>query len=235
MKLFPTHLPNYDAEGAAGIINLVLKKQKDSSTSGVLNTGAGSHDKYSTDFTMNVRNDNYTLSLGADYRKNTNPMDQNVRRETYLANETDFNSMVLKGNFARENYTVRLGIDYTIDSTSGFSLNGSGGGINVARNLRTNIHNTAGNAEIFHAVNDRYDLDGHFINTSFFYSKKFNPRLDELTFEATYNNVKLPLEQTHDEFVADDLYSNWQSNPGMRKFKDDTKRYDGRIKTELRV
>jgi len=44
----------YDPDGAAGIINLVMKKQKQLGVNGIINASVGTRNKYSTDFLLNA-------------------------------------------------------------------------------------------------------------------------------------------------------------------------------------
>lgn len=59
----------YDPEGTAGIINIVLKKEKFVGSSGMVDLNAGWDDKYGGDAVYNYKADDYTLTLNLDYRQ----------------------------------------------------------------------------------------------------------------------------------------------------------------------
>ncbi len=57
----------HDPQGAAGIINIVLKRDRREGRSGVINLNAGIGDKYAGDLLYDYKNGNYQATLGADY------------------------------------------------------------------------------------------------------------------------------------------------------------------------
>jgi hypothetical protein len=57
----------YDAEGTAGIINVIMKKQKISGMNGIFNATAGTGDKYSGNVNLNYKVSKFNFTLGGDY------------------------------------------------------------------------------------------------------------------------------------------------------------------------
>jgi outer membrane receptor protein involved in Fe transport len=220
----------YDAEGAAGIINIVTKKQFDSTLSGVFNAGAGSRDKYNSDITINYRNSDYTLTGGVDYRKANNPVDQTLNRSTYMPTGTMYNNTWVEGSTIRNNYMVRGGIDYNINPQSGFSFNLSFGNISFDRGYNLKVQNLSSLGNIYSYTNDSYTLSANYLNSSIYYNYKFKPNVDELVFEATYTNISLPSTQNTKEFTADNIFNTLTNQPKIRELRDETKRNDARIK-----
>ncbi len=75
IELIHTPPANFDAEGNAGIINIVLKKTADDGLNGgySLNAGYGKREKYGAGLNMNYRKHKVNLFGSYDYRFNHNP------------------------------------------------------------------------------------------------------------------------------------------------------------------
>jgi iron complex outermembrane recepter protein len=114
----------YDADGAAGIINIILKKERANGFNGSAQLNVGTRDKYNASVNINNRV-NSKLNLFASYnlrdqrRFNYRIMDrENLRNQDfrYLQQRTDGISRDLNNN-------LRVGFDW--DATSRFALSGS--------------------------------------------------------------------------------------------------------------
>ena len=92
IELITNPSSRYDAEGAAGIININLKVQKDYSISGIMNVNSGTGDKYNADFSLNYNINGLTLTGGLDYRDNTFTNIQDIKRTTLFENGDLYNS-----------------------------------------------------------------------------------------------------------------------------------------------
>jgi outer membrane receptor protein involved in Fe transport len=222
----------YEAEGAAGIINIVTKKIAEGTFSGMVNTGAGTRDKYNGDFTINYREKAYAVSAGLDFLKRYDFFNQDLTRETFLTGSSINNITSIEGNVLRDNLTGRIGLDYNFSDNTGITLNLSGGKMNVERSMTSAMQNTDGLINLYTFTDDKMNADSKFFSGSFFFTHKFQPKVSELSFEATYNRVNSPSTQNTGEYVTDASYKNRAANPGLREFTDDTKRSDGRIKLD---
>ncbi|HEY3388361.1 MAG TPA: TonB-dependent receptor, partial [Prolixibacteraceae bacterium] len=57
----------YEAEGSAGIINILMKKQKIQGSSGLINITAGTGNKYSSNISLNYKLSKFNFTLGGDF------------------------------------------------------------------------------------------------------------------------------------------------------------------------
>ena len=78
----------YDPEGTAGIINIILKKNKNLGLSGIINANAGLNEKYGGDFLFQYRTSDLTYTLGMDYNKRIFPGTSREENIFYSNNST---------------------------------------------------------------------------------------------------------------------------------------------------
>lgn len=235
IELITNPSAKYDAEGSAGIINIVLKKQTDNSTSGVVNAGVGSRTKYNGDFTLNYKTPEYSLTGSFDYRKNTSTMNQYFDR-LILATTSSPASLLrtsMGGLFERDNYNLKAGIDYNLSDNSSISYSLSYGQFSMNRDFNfeyTDFRGTESGNELYKLSNDKNNLDVNYINSSIYFTQQFEPKVEELSLEATYTNVTQPSLQTTNEYTTDGSFKPASSNPNVNQLNNDTKRNDARIK-----
>jgi len=220
----------YDAEGSAGIININLKKQTEYSLSGIANINSGTRDKYNGDFSINYNVDGMNINGGLDYRDNTNFNNQGVDRVSFAPSGVTNNSTALAIRDKRRQYTGRGGIDYTFDDKNSASLSLSSGKVNVVTSINTNVFNDNYNGVIYALNENNIDIPVSYFNSAFNYSHKFEPKVNEISFEATYSNVSLPSVRTTNEYNSDESFSSRNADPLKTVFGNNTRRNEGRVK-----
>ncbi|MCF8261911.1 MAG: TonB-dependent receptor [Melioribacteraceae bacterium] len=77
----------HDPEGTAGIINLVMKKNKNLGTSGIAELNGGLRNKYGGQLLGDYNTEAYNVTLGLDYNN-----------RNYYRNETEINQTTYQGN-----------------------------------------------------------------------------------------------------------------------------------------
>lgn len=113
----------YEAEGTAGIINIVLKKEEKKGVNGSVSLNTGIPDNHSIGFSLNRRTEKFNMftQIGAGYRS----MPRNTQTEN-----TDFitgESVYSDGDeYRNENfYNITLGTDYYINQYNTVTLSGN--------------------------------------------------------------------------------------------------------------
>lgn len=113
----------YDAEGTAGIINIVLKKEERKGINGSVSLNTGTPHNHSFGMSLNRRTEKFNLfsQLGVGYRELPNAI-ENVNDN--LVNET---SILTVGEEYRNEvfYNVILGTDYHINENNVLTLSGN--------------------------------------------------------------------------------------------------------------
>jgi len=125
LEIITSPSAKYDPDGDAGIINVIMKKQKNTGIGGVVNASVGSRNKYTSDFLLNFRRQKINFYVGGEYANQKNYMENEGERRTYGADTTTFILSKGEGIFARQSLNLKSGIDYSIDQKSTLSLSGT--------------------------------------------------------------------------------------------------------------
>jgi outer membrane receptor protein involved in Fe transport len=116
----------YDASGPAGILNVVLKKQRQSGLSGITNLKGGTDGSYGGDFLLGYRLDGTSLYAGADYNRRSFPGSRNADGWTADSASGDTTFLVSNGAGTRSGapYGARAGADIQVGKEDHVSLGG---------------------------------------------------------------------------------------------------------------
>ncbi len=114
----------YDASGGgAGIINIVLKKNRKTGYNGNVRAGVDSHGAFNGGLNFNLRQDKFNFTANGFYNQNHSVTDGNVNRYNYTDTPTSIYQTLKtknKGAFAFGS----LGLDYFVTNRTTFSLTG---------------------------------------------------------------------------------------------------------------
>jgi outer membrane receptor protein involved in Fe transport len=179
----------YDAAGNSGIINIKLKKNKQSGTNGSLTLGAGYGTYGKDNETLILNHKEGDLNIYGSFSHNDNKRSGDIYLKRIVADTTFFNQHTSMPQLNNNN-SYRLGADYDISTknTIGFLFSGYFNGeqdnnfnnTNIGKSFTqidsslqtiSTIHQTY-NSVAFN-VNDSYKIDtaGQQINADFDYSK----------------------------------------------------------------
>lgn len=112
----------YDAEGGGGIINIILKKQRDDGLNGNVSANVGTGDKYNTSLSLNRRKGKLNLFLSYDWQQEKYKAHNMVRQRSAIgeadgsrfANVTTITEQTGDNSQTNPTHAGRLGFDYTI-------------------------------------------------------------------------------------------------------------------------
>lgn len=116
----------YDAEGMAGIINIITKTNIAQSWNGTATIGAGTNDKYNGSLDMGYRDGPLNASLGYSYRANRFNFDGGISQQVVNPTNgatTGFLDQSLHNVFANQGHFLNLNTDYTIEEKITLSAN----------------------------------------------------------------------------------------------------------------
>ena len=143
VELITNPSAKYDAEGSAGIINIIMKKQRIQGSSGMFNVTAGTGNKLSSNMNLSYKVSKFSLTLGGDFSDNQSIFKSNGNVTDTLSNQI-LKKQVIKGsgNLHRLGKGIRAGIDYAIDDKNSLTLTGSIGDQNFIRSTTSDYHDT---------------------------------------------------------------------------------------------
>lgn len=110
----------YDAEGTAGILNIVLKQSKTAGLNGSVNVFVGEPKTYGGAVSLNLRRDNFNIFTNTSYRYRNGPGNALFEQENFNADRStaSFQDEIRKTQRERDGFNTNIGFEFFIDSTS---------------------------------------------------------------------------------------------------------------------
>ncbi len=195
----------YDPEGTAGIINIVLKKNRLEGFSGMVNTNAGMNDKYGGEILVNYKNHNYTATISADYNRRV--FDGSMLRETRTTHQgiTSFLNADGSRSFGRLSSGLRAALEYNLTPSDQLTFSGRYGQWGFLRDSRQLYQEWTQNnlARTFYTSIGEGHRNSTFYSLNLDYLHNFAKQGHELTGQLHFNNRDGD-EETVDELMAAD-------------------------------
>ncbi|MGN6638881.1 MAG: TonB-dependent receptor domain-containing protein [Mucilaginibacter sp.] len=198
IELITNPSAKYDAAGNSGIINIKLKKNKQTGTNGSIMVGAGYGEYGKDNETLQLNHKDGKLNIFGSFSHNDNKRKQeiNIKRSTdSLGTKTYFNqySPFLESD---HNNSYRIGADYDMSekNTIGFVING-----------------------YFNTEDDSID-DWTYIGPN--YTKVDSSLNTASAIHQTYNNIALNLNDT---YKIDTLGQQISADVDLSRFRNDSK------------
>ncbi len=165
----------YDAEGQAGIINVIRKKEALQGLSGSLNTSLGTTDKYTANGLINYRTGKVNVFGGIDFADNKYRNDLTLNNISYLETGTQILSESAYQTYNNDNLSGRAGIDYDMNDKNSFSLSGSYGKQGFDQGTNATYNNRYGSPEIsyYNSSSNYLDVTGDVLSLNADYQHKF--------------------------------------------------------------
>jgi len=124
IELITNPSAKYDPEGISGIINVLLKKQRQAGVSGTASIDAGWPRRYGGSFLLSWRLDGLSLFAGANLRNGRFPGTRTTESWTYddSTGDTTFSNSSGTGDRGHSSYGLRAGGDYRFSNHDRTSL-----------------------------------------------------------------------------------------------------------------
>ena len=189
----------YEAEGMAGIINIVLKKDKQKGINGSFDLTAGQPDEYGAAFNLNYRRNNLNLFGNYGVRYNNSPGSGGQYQEYYSGDTTRITAQTSQRQRKGLSNSARFGADYFLNPkntlTTAFSWQlGDQNNSNIIE-YRDYLNNTANPTGITRRTDDESEVEPN-LEYSLTYKKRLSARVVSsapISFTRTTRKPKNPI------------------------------------------
>ncbi len=117
----------YDAEGTAGIINIITKKGLGAGLNGLINASAGTGDKYNADLNVNYTNDKLNVTLGAKWKDENQFYNMDELIQTTLDGKKRTNDILFYRNQGNNDLGANITLDYNFNAKNTISYSADAG------------------------------------------------------------------------------------------------------------
>lgn len=206
----------FEAEGMAGIINIILKKDRAKGFNGSFDVTGGLPTQYGAGANLNYRQDKFNFFLNYSYRNRTGDSKGNRYQEFYLDNVTKVSLQNQLRERSGQDHSIRFGSDYLLSDnevlTAAFLYRyGKDNNNNSVQyrdaDFEVGSITTRPTAESFDYYLLRTDLETELEPTleySLRYDKKFKTKGHTLTADVSFQSN----DEEESSFFRESLYEN---------------------------
>jgi outer membrane receptor protein involved in Fe transport len=115
----------FDAESTGGIINIILKKNRQAGYNGNVNAGGGARQKYNTGVVLNYNTAKFNISTNYAYRYWELTHDMSFFTTNTRPDTTFFYDLNTRWMGKKHTHRINTGIDYEIDKRNSLNLSGT--------------------------------------------------------------------------------------------------------------
>lgn len=244
----------YDPDGMAGIINIVLKKNKLEGFYGNTQLTLGTGDNYDGSVGLNWRNSKVNVSTSYSFRYNDRFSRSTTFRDNRLETDTNRLDQMANGDRIGTSHTARIGADWSLTPSRTLSLSGTAGFRDQDNNelVEFNIFEPdAGLVENYNrrtaSINDRFNYDlnlgyreefgsrEHFFKADAFYSR-FSGLSDSEFGQQFFDPDGLQLDSIIPlELTTNDNFTNvWTFQADYERPLEHEGRFEAGVKSILR-
>lgn len=209
----------YDAEGTAGILNIVLKQSKTAGLNGSVNVYTGHPESYGGALSLNLRRDNFNIFTNTTYRYRSGPGNALFEQENFdengntLSFQDEIRDYQRKDKSFNTNVGFELFLDESSSITNSFVFGKSNGDnavdvdfFNFDANMDPTIQRNRSTMEdefeeeVQYSLNyqKKFDKDGHTLTFDYQYSKGIDDENSIISEVILGDNIDLDTERTID-------------------------------------
>ncbi|MGD9379720.1 MAG: outer membrane beta-barrel family protein [candidate division WOR-3 bacterium] len=192
IELITNPSAKYDPSGIAGIINVIMKKQKAQGTNGIVNLNIGLDDKYGADFLVNHRTERFNFFIGANYNDRTFPGSVVLENRTMAGDTTSFIYSSGDSRWQRKFYGLRGGLDWYLSTRDIWSLSFRYGSRNMDRSSDRDFDEWTepGDTHNLYVSQTIFERGGDFYSLGMDYGHDFGENEHKLTGHAMLSRRK---------------------------------------------
>ncbi len=209
----------FDPDGAAGIINIILKKKKSLGLNGVANVSAGTNDKYGANLSLNYKVGKFNLTGGFDYRDENRLGTGISNREVYTPDSTFYTNSSADRNMKHGGMGLQLGVDYYLNDNNTLSLSSRFGNRKFNRTSSTLYHDftSPASTEDYYLRTSDMGFDGFAGNYSLDFEHKFKKPEQKLNVTLNYSTMDGTRLDNQNKYITDANGLINDNNPELNK------------------
>lgn len=211
----------YEADGKAGIINIIQKKEKLQGLNGTASLSLGTTDKYSANGLVNYRKGKVNVFAGIDFAKNKYLSDITIHNISYLESGTQHIEEYVEQYNHNDNLGSKAGIDYDLNDKNTFTISDNYGvqGYDNGANARYNNYFEGSEQKYWYSSSTAMDVAGDVAGLNLDYTHKFgeNHTLSISNYYSSWDGVD---ENLLTEYTTDDMYNQEMINSSLTYRKD---------------
>ncbi|PLW92327.1 MAG: hypothetical protein C0592_11550, partial [Marinilabiliales bacterium] len=172
----------YDAEGTAGIINIILKKQKDNGFSALVNARADNQGGWGADASFTINRNKWSINGMLNHNlMQRKPNSENEREIIYAADSISSLYWDAAREMENTNSSFRLGVDYKISDKDVISIGGEIGKNKWQMGMLSDYTETSPGGDLSYYTTDYLaSVPGTFYNGTFSYTHEFDTSASKL-------------------------------------------------------
>jgi outer membrane receptor protein involved in Fe transport len=209
----------YDPDGTAGIINLIMKKQKQAGFNGMLSVMAGLGDKYSQDAQVNWRKNRVNLFGGVSAMQYKTDVAGTITRETTMPGGVTLLDTELEQNAKIGSLNFNAGADITVSEQGSATVSGRFGPmlneVEVINRLST-LYPEAATPD-FSLYSNNIKVDGFFYNPSINYNHNFREKGGKLLLTVFAGGMEGDITQLLNETATNSQWTSTVGSPDIRE------------------
>ncbi|MDX1362966.1 MAG: TonB-dependent receptor [Arenibacter latericius] len=181
----------YDAEGTAGILNIILKQSKTAGLNGSVNVYAGHPENYGGAVSLNLRRDNFNIFTNTTYRYRNGPGNALFNQENFDSNGNTLSFQDEIRDYQRQDksFNTNIGFELFLDESSSITNSFVFGKSNGDNTVNVDFFNF--DADRTPTIErNRFTVEDQFreeVKYSLNYQKKFDKDGHELTFDYQFS------------------------------------------------
>jgi outer membrane receptor protein involved in Fe transport len=230
----------YDPDGTGGIINVIMKKQKNPGINGIVNLSIGTKNKYRGDALLNYRTKNFNVFGGIDGNYNEFNMKGKSTYQNFFydptgeIDSTSYRDTDTKGINLRKGYGIKAGIDYYVNDKSTLTFSGryGGYGFNSDRTSSRHIYSNPGGYDEYSQSQTTSQRGGDFYELNSNYIYKFDDKGHQLEAVAIYSRRNGDDTEEQKDYLTDSDYNIIDNQPSTIRTNEDEISDDIRLKLD---
>lgn len=211
----------YEADGKAGIINIIQKKEKLQGVSSTANIGLGTLDKYTANALVNYRKKKVNVFAGVDFAKNKYVTDLTIDNVSFLEAGDQYIHEEVEQYNHNDNLGGKAGLDFDLNEKNTFTIAGNYGlqGYDQGANATYNNYFEGSEIKNYYRSSSAMDVSGNVAGFNIDYTHKYGEN-HTLFISNTYSSWDGVDESLMEEYSTDDAYNKQDLNSAIKSTKD---------------